>query len=105
VRRSSSRLGALGPVSGFIADERERLKALEREDRELRRARRSCASRPTAKPKGSIRFAPCGRWPRRATTKHKARQATAAGPAPVRQDRQIERVWDETFHVYGVRKV
>ena len=126
-RRSGT--GACG--RGRPRDDRERIKALERENRELRQAneilrkasayfaqaeldRRSSHDRDSstiiARPTGSSRSAGCCRSPRPPTTRKPPGGAIRTeAPARARRDAvlqaEIRRVFDENFQVYGVRKV
>ncbi|MDT0636404.1 IS3 family transposase [Spectribacter hydrogenoxidans] len=120
-----------GLRDGQTTAERDRVKVLERENRELRRANEIlrkasayfCAG--GARPPTPVMVAfiddhrevygvepICQVLPIAPSTyyEHKSREADPArAPARVQRDamlrRQIERVWDDNFQVYGVRKV
>ena len=122
-----------GHRPGLTTSERERLKELEREVRELKRANeilrkafayvaqaeldrrrtspRWSSSSPTIAPcSGSSRSAPCCRSPRRRTHRHRhQRTHPTRRSARVQRDDQlrveIQRVYDEHQQVYGPRKV
>jgi transposase InsO family protein len=72
-----------GQRAGVTTDDRERLKTLERENKELRRANEIL--------KTASAFSP------------RRRSARAHSDAELKSD--IERVWEENYRVYGVRKI
>src|SRR6185437_7949199 len=119
-----------GRRAGTTTDERERIKALERENRELRQANEILrkASAYFAQAELDRRFRPCGfiddcrgaygvepicRVLKIAPSTYHAHDARRRRPdtAPPRVQRdaalrvEIRRVFDENFQVYGVRKV
>ena len=122
-----------GHRPGLTTSERERLKELEREVRELKRANeilrkafayvaqaeldrrrtspRWSSSSPTIAPwSGSSRSAPCCRSPRRRTHRHRHQRThpTRRSARAQRDDQlrvEIQRVYDEHQQVYGPRKV
>ncbi len=122
-----------GHRPGLTTSERERLKELEREVRELKRANeilrkafayvaqaeldrrrtspRWSSSSPTIAPcSGSSRSAPCCRSPRRRTHRHRHQRThpTRRSARAQRDDQlrvEIQRVYDAHQQVYGPRKV
>jgi len=120
----------LGRRPGLTTDERARLKALERENGELKRANDILRRRRLFRPGGArppsevmVSFIDthraehgvepiCAQLPIAPSTyyEHKAREADPWRlPPRVRRDMElsdeIRRVWDENFRVYGARKV
>jgi hypothetical protein len=115
-----------GARPGPTTDKRDRLKALERENRERRQAndtlrnasanfaaaeldRRSKPWSPpsttTAGSTGSSRSAACGRSPRRLTMRMPRTGPIRRRPrCESRLRGHIRRFWEENFRVYGVRK-
>ncbi len=94
-----------GEREGLTTTERERLKALEREVRELRQAKEILRKAYGVEPIGKVLpMAPSTHY------KHAVRKADPERlPTRLRRDEalcaQVQRVWSENVEVYGVRKV